>query len=79
MNTDLPPGLLILHGNRLETLAEAVFGWLSAHPLGALEQEHFLVQSNGMAEWLKMELASAHGVCAATRVEIGRASCRERV
>ena len=63
-------GLLVLHGNRLELLAEAVFAWLAANPLAPLEQETLLVQSNGMAEWLKMALAQAHGVCAATRVEL---------
>lgn len=63
-------GLLVLHGNRLELLAEATLAWLAAHPLGPLEEETFLVQSNGMAEWLKMEIAAAQGVCAATRVEL---------
>ena len=65
-----PTGLLVLHGNRLEQLAEAVFAFLARNPLGALEEETFLVQSNGMAEWLKMALAGAHGVCASTRVEL---------
>ena len=63
-------GLLVLHGNRLELLAEAVFAWLAANQLKPLEEEVFLVQSNGMAEWLKMEIATAHGICAATRVEL---------
>lgn len=63
-------GLLVLHGNRLELLAEAVFAWLTANKLNPLEEEVFLVQSNGMAEWLKMEIATAHGICAATRVEL---------
>ncbi|MFD2451545.1 hypothetical protein [Ideonella paludis] len=27
-----PPGLLVLHGNRLEWLADAVAQWLAAHP-----------------------------------------------
>jgi exodeoxyribonuclease V gamma subunit len=63
-------GLLILHGNQLELLADATFAWLAAHPLGPLEEETFLVQSNGMAEWLKMQLAGALGICAATRVEL---------
>lgn len=63
-------GLLVLHGNRLELLAEAVFAWLASNPLGPLEQETILVQSNGMAEWFKMELAGAHGVCASTTVEL---------
>jgi exodeoxyribonuclease V gamma subunit len=66
----LTPGLLVLHGNRLEALAETVFAFLARHPLGPLEQETLLVQSNGMAEWLKMELAAAQGICAATRVEL---------
>lgn len=70
MSDPTPTGLLVLQGNRLELLAEAVFAWLRAHPLAPLEPETFLVHSNGMAEWLKMELARAHGVCAATRVEL---------
>ena len=68
--SSLPTGLLVLHGNRLEHLAEAVFAFLARNPLGALQEETFLVQSNGMAEWLKMALAGAHGVCASTRVEL---------
>lgn len=66
----LASGLLVLHGNRLEDLAAAVLEWLARHPLAPLEEETLLVQSNGMAEWLKMELAAAHGVCAAVRVEL---------
>lgn len=49
---------------------ETVAGWLAAHPLGPLDQEHVLVQSNGMAEWVKMQLAHQHAVCAATQVEL---------
>ena len=63
-------GLLILHGNRLEDLAETVLAWVAAHPLAPLEEEIFLVQSNGVAEWLKMAIAAAQGICAATRVEL---------
>ncbi|MBL8329326.1 MAG: exodeoxyribonuclease V subunit gamma [Rubrivivax sp.] len=64
------PGLLVLHGNRLEALAEAVFAWLAEHPLDPLELETVLVPSNGMAEWFKMNLAGFQGVCAAARVEL---------
>ncbi len=74
MTSDIRPGitagLLVLHGNRAEVLAEAVFEWLRRHPLQPLEEEIFLVQSNGMAEWLKMSLATHGGICAATRVEL---------
>ena len=64
------PGLIVLHGNRLEELFAAVSGWLREHPLAPLEEECFLVQSQGMGEWLKMQLATSQGVCAAVRVEL---------
>jgi exodeoxyribonuclease V gamma subunit len=70
MSTALTHGLLALHSNRTEDLAAAVAAHLRSHPLGALEQEVILVQSNGMAEWVKMTLAQHSGVCAATRVEL---------
>ena len=66
----LPPGLIALHSNCTEMLAETVFAWLQAHPLGPLEQEVVLVQSNGMAEWFKMALARQEGICAAMQVEL---------
>ena len=62
------PGLLIVDGNRLEALRDLVFAWIDRRPLGPLEEEIFLVQSNATAEWLKTSLASSAGVCAALRV-----------
>ena len=56
------PGLIALHGNRTEALADTVLAWLAAHPLAALEPEIVLVQSNGMAEWFKMRMAEQQGV-----------------
>ena len=70
MPASVTPGLLILHGNQMEQLRAAVFQWLRSHPLGALEPDIFLVQSNGVAEWLKIALAEELGVCAATRVAL---------
>jgi len=70
MTSDVQPGLLVLHGNRSELLRDALFEWIQRQPLGPLEEEVFLVQSNGVAEWLKMALAERLGVCAATRVEL---------
>lgn len=70
MPSPITPGLLILHGNQMELLRSAVFDWLRSHPLGPLEEEIFLVQSNGVAEWLKIALAEEIGVCAATRVAL---------
>ncbi len=66
----LQPGLIAFHGNRAEDLAQVVIGWIQRHPLNPLEEEIILVQSNGMAEWIKMELARTGGVCAATRAEL---------
>jgi exodeoxyribonuclease V gamma subunit len=54
----------------MEQLRAAVFGWLRANPLAPLEEETILVQSNGVAEWLKIALAQELGVCAATRVAL---------
>ncbi|MES2264979.1 MAG: exodeoxyribonuclease V subunit gamma [Pseudomonadota bacterium] len=70
MTTSVTPGLLILHGNQMEQLRAAVFQWLRSHPLAPLESDIFLVQSNGVAEWLKIALAEDIGVCAATRVAL---------
>jgi exodeoxyribonuclease V gamma subunit len=70
MTSDVQPGLLVLHGNRAELLRDALFEWIQRQPLAPLEEEVFLVQSNGVAEWLKMALAQRLGVCAATRVEL---------
>ncbi|GGE77907.1 exodeoxyribonuclease V subunit gamma [Massilia psychrophila] len=70
MASPVAPGLLILHGNQLEQLRAALFGWLRDHPLAPLESEIVLVQSNGVAEWLKISLAENIGVCAATRVAL---------
>jgi len=68
--TILQHGFIAFHGNRAEDLAEVVIQWLRRHPLSPLQEEVILVQSNGMAEWVKMTLARHAGVCAATRVEL---------
>jgi exodeoxyribonuclease V gamma subunit len=68
--TTISPGFIALHSHRSEVLADTLTGWLRAHPLQPLESEVVLVQSNGMAEWIKIELARQGGVCAATRVEL---------
>ncbi|KPC50289.1 exodeoxyribonuclease V subunit gamma [Amantichitinum ursilacus] len=70
MSNPILPGLLVLHGNRLEDLRAAVFEWLKRYPLAPLEEAVFLVQSNSIAEWLKMSLAQETGICAATRVQL---------
>ncbi|WP_339649679.1 exodeoxyribonuclease V subunit gamma [Halopseudomonas pelagia] len=54
----LDPGLMIIHGNRLEALRELVVSWTRQYPLHPLENEVVLVQSNGIAQWLKLALAA---------------------
>ena len=67
-----PPGFMVLHGNRLEDLRDLLTRFLRQNPLGPLQPEVILVQSNGMKHWLEMALAddAALGVCAATRMEL---------
>ena len=70
MSPMIKPGLIILHGNQLEELQAAVFTWISQYPLNPLEKDIFLVQSNGIAEWLKISLAENVGIYAANRIEL---------
>ncbi len=72
MTTDLTPGFMLLQGNRLEPLRELLLSWVAEHPLGPLEPECILVQSNGIAQWLKMALAddAACGIAAALDLQL---------
>lgn len=50
-------GLMVIHGNRQEDLRDLLVAWLQRTPLQPLENEVMLVQSNGIAQWLKLALA----------------------
>ncbi|PLW82527.1 exodeoxyribonuclease V subunit gamma [Kineobactrum sediminis] len=50
--------MMIIHGNRLESLRELVVAWMRRYPLAPLENEVVLVQSNGIAQWLQQALAA---------------------
>lgn len=52
--TEPNAGLAIIHANRLETLRDLLVRWMRDNPLAPLEQEQILVQSNGIAQWLRM-------------------------
>jgi exodeoxyribonuclease V gamma subunit len=54
-------GLSILHSNHLESLRQVAVQWIRQYPLNPLENEIFIVQSNGMAQWLKLGLAADEG------------------
>ncbi len=57
----ITPGLSIIHSNHLEDLRQVTVEWIRSHPLNPLENELFLVQSNGMAQWLKLAMAADEG------------------
>ena len=74
-DSPLQPGFMVLHGNHPEALRDLLLAWVGRHPLGALEDEHVLVQSNGVAQWLRLSLARAvadggAGIAAALRTEL---------
>jgi exodeoxyribonuclease V gamma subunit len=48
---------MVIHGNRLEALRGLAVEWMKRHPLGPLENETILVQSNGISQWLTLALA----------------------
>lgn len=54
----LTPGFLVVHANLPEQLRALVVSWTKAYPLAVLETETVLVQSNGIAQWLKLALAA---------------------
>lgn len=73
MLAPLSPGLMVLQGNHLEDLREVAVQWLAQHPLQPLEDECILVQSNGIAQWLKIALAThpqGKGIAAAVNLQL---------
>ena len=58
---DLRPGLMVIHGNHPEALRDLMLAWMQRYPLQPLEDELVLVQSNGIAQWLKLSLARPVG------------------
>ncbi len=70
--TSLANGIASIHSNQLEELRDVVEYWISQHPLEPLENETFLVQSNGMGQWLKQSLAQNNslGIAAAINTQL---------
>ena len=71
----LAPGFMVVHGNHPESLRDLMVAWMAANPLAPLDDELVLVQSNGIAQWLKLSLAAdprngGVGVAAAVRTEL---------
>src|SRR5690554_3128290 len=53
----ITPGFHAVHANHLEDLRRAVVFICQQNPLPPLQSETFLVQSNGIAQWLQLALA----------------------
>src|SRR5215469_2367709 len=75
LEAPIEPGLMVIHGNRMEDLRDLLVAWLARAPLRPLEDELMLVQSNGIAQWLKWALArpvddGGLGVSAAIDVQL---------
>lgn len=64
----MTPGLMVIHSNHPEALRDLVVAWMQRYPLRPLESETILVQSNGIAQWLKLSMAQpvADGGCGIT-------------
>ncbi|MFP3869988.1 MAG: exodeoxyribonuclease V subunit gamma, partial [Syntrophobacteria bacterium] len=56
--------LRLYSSNRMEVLVEVLAEVLSTPPASPFDREIIIVQSNGMARWVCMELARRHGICA---------------
>ncbi len=70
--------MLKLHtSNRLETLAESLAQTIRAPLRSPFQPELVVVQSQGMARWLKLQLAGQHGICANYVFPFPRFFCAE--
>jgi len=74
-DTTLAPGFMAVHSNHPEALRDLMLAWLARYPLAPLEDEWVLVQSNGVAQWLRLALAQAPdqggmGIAAALKTEL---------
>ncbi|MBF0295294.1 MAG: exodeoxyribonuclease V subunit gamma [Magnetococcales bacterium] len=63
-------GMLLVHGNRPERLRDDLTERMRADPLPPLANEIILVQSNGMAQWLRLGIAEAGGGGIAAALEM---------
>ena len=67
-STAIEPGFHAIHANHLEDLRRAVVYICRQNPMPPLQSETFLVQSNGIAQWLKLALAIRKNSQAPTKV-----------
>ncbi|WP_258808213.1 exodeoxyribonuclease V subunit gamma [Pseudidiomarina sp. CB1] len=63
-------GLIVAHSHKLEELTDLVVEMTRIAPLAPLESECVLVQSNGIAQWLKRHWAESLGIAAMVDVTL---------
>lgn len=61
---NLTPGFIVAHSHRLQDLTDLVVSLNRQYPLPPLANEAILVQSNGIAQWLKQHVAAGLGIAA---------------
>src|SRR6266545_8330251 len=69
--------LRLYTSNRLETLTEKLAEVLDRPLSSPLQSEVVIVQSQGMARWLKLELARRNGICANCSFPFPKIFCAE--
>ncbi|WP_404409716.1 exodeoxyribonuclease V subunit gamma [Pseudidiomarina marina] len=68
--SQLTPGFIVAHSHRLQDLTDLVVSMNRHYPIGVLDSETILVQSNGIAQWLKQHLARDLGIAAMVDVTL---------
>ncbi len=63
----MTPGIVLHTSYRLEDLAASLAASLRAAPLPPLATETIVVPTQGLARWLELQLAEAHGIAAGLR------------
>lgn len=58
MNDEISSGFMVIQSNLVENLRDLLTTWTTKTPLTPLEDEIILVQSNGIAQWLRLALAN---------------------
>ncbi len=71
------PGLILHTSNRLEILADKLAEVLRQPLRSPLQPETIVVQSQGMARWLKLELAQRNGIWANCHFPFPNAFCQQ--
>ncbi|MCA8967155.1 MAG: exodeoxyribonuclease V subunit gamma, partial [Planctomycetes bacterium] len=58
----MTPGIVLHTSYRLEDLAASLAHALRTAPLAPLDTETIVVPTQGLARWLELQLAEAHGI-----------------